>query len=201
MISLTIHFGAGFIAGIALALVVLMSAATRLIKSHDLVVYRRRIVVVDAIATFLAQVVTHEVFVDAVSRTITICINRWIASPESRQALRQVYEEVPKSEIGRKLGKDAVDYTKNFGHGLVETVRENRINKSCARSAVDTIHEASSSESFGRGAPDTVADDEATKAEFGHLAGKDLVGWTKNVGYGVVGAVKEKALQSSRKKD
>lgn len=184
MTSLTIHFGAGFVVGLGLSFVILFVAAALLvprilahIKSHDRPAYRTPII--DAIATFVAEIVSHPRFVDALSRAVEASINRWIASPESRQALWEVYQEVPKKEMGLKLGKDAAGYVKNFGLGVVDTVVPKNEGKAAAGSATN----------FDPG----VADDVVPQKEPGRRSklGKDAAECAKTFGLGIFDTVKE----------
>ena len=70
----------------------------------------------------MADVLAHPKVVDALSVTVATGINRWITSPDSQEALRQMYAKTPRSEAVREIGKEVPSYVKNFGLGVVDAL-------------------------------------------------------------------------------
>ena len=127
MQQLTINVGFGFLFGILLCasvvFVVLLLISRRVLihlQARDLAADRKA--AVDVIATIVADVLAHPKVVDALSVTVATGINRWITSPDSQEAVRQVYAKAPRSEAVREIGKEVPSYVKNFGLGVVDAL-------------------------------------------------------------------------------
>lgn len=127
MHQLTIHVGVGFFFGLLLcasaallAIVVLARRVHSLGQNRDFLADRKT--AVDVIAGIVADVLSHPKVVDALSATIATGINRWITSPDSQEAMRQVYAKAPRSEAVREIGKEVPSYVKHFGLGVVDAL-------------------------------------------------------------------------------
>ena len=126
-LAINFDFGFGFFFGIVLCTSALLIAIFLLARSVFAKVQNRdlsadRKTGVDAIASIVADVLSHPKVVDALSATIATGINRWITSPDSQEAIRQVYAKAPRSEAVREIGKEVPTYVKSFGLGVVDAL-------------------------------------------------------------------------------
>mmetsp|Transcript_17775 Transcript_17775/g.39391 ORF Transcript_17775/g.39391 Transcript_17775/m.39391 type:complete len:153 (-) Transcript_17775:86-544(-) len=128
MVSLTVNFGVGFVAGVFLSLLILLVFAIvvfRRIRDHinsrDL--STDRIAVVDAIARMIADVLDHPEVADSLSRAVTTGISTWMSSDEAQNALFQAYAKAPMTDAARQIGKEVPGYVKHFGLGVVDALR------------------------------------------------------------------------------
>mmetsp|Transcript_17776 Transcript_17776/g.39393 ORF Transcript_17776/g.39393 Transcript_17776/m.39393 type:complete len:164 (-) Transcript_17776:86-577(-) len=127
MVSLTVNFGVGFVAGVFLSLLILLVFAIvvfRRIRDHinsrDL--STDRIAVVDAIARMIADVLDHPEVADSLSRAVTTGISTWMSSDEAQNALFQAYAKAPMTDAARQIGKEVPGYVKHFGLGVMDTL-------------------------------------------------------------------------------
>lgn len=131
MISLTINFGFGFLAGLLLSLLLLLLATILLLRrihvhlqTRDLTADRKSIVGI--IATMVADILDHPAVVDALSRSVTRGINTWMSSEESYEVFLEMYAKAPRTEAAREIGKEVPGYVKHFGMGVVDAFRGGR---------------------------------------------------------------------------
>ena len=126
-INVAFGVGVGFFFGLVLCTSAVLIAAFLLARRVSAKVQNRdlsadRKTVVDAIAGIVADVLSHPKVVNALSATIATGINRWITSPDSQEAIRQVYAKAPRSEAVREIGKEVPTYVKSFGLGVVDAL-------------------------------------------------------------------------------
>ena len=127
MISLTINFGVGFVAGVFLSLLILSVFAIVVlhriryhINSRDL--STDRITIIDAIAKMVADVLDHPAVADSLSRAVATGINTWMSSEGAQNALFQAYSKAPRTAAAREIGKEVPGYVKHFGLGVVDAL-------------------------------------------------------------------------------
>ena len=126
-INVAFVVGVGFFFGLVLCTSAVLIAAFLLarrvfakVQNRDLSADRKT--AVDVIAGIVADVLSHPKAVDALSATIATGINRWITSPDSQEAIYQVYAKAPRSEAVREIGKEVPTYVKSFGLGVVDAL-------------------------------------------------------------------------------